>query len=321
LLAVAVVAVAGPARADEDALAAYRDRFRMGMDRYRAGAMAEAIRVWGAIYEEIGPRAGYRLSFNLGRAYDTNGEATRAAERYRAFLDEAEARRAAGEPLDPMVERETHDATERIAALNESHGRIEIKAGPAAVLAQVDATDPRLGGFTAYVAPGKHVVTFSPGTRNEERVEVTVSAGELVATQPTVPPPAWVDAGPIDTLPVLTHRQKKHPFSPVVLYTGAAVTVVSVVAPALAYAHAYSLYDTYNSISSSTASRSSAYAAYTGGATSVAYGMLAVPIALGAVTGGLTIWYFAGAKDRDAGVGVAPSVLPGGGSVSVTGRF
>ncbi len=320
-LAAPVVALAGSARADDDPLASYRDRFRLGMDRYRAGAMAEAIRVWGAITDEIGPQRGYRLSFNLGRAYDTNGEATRAAERYRAFLDEAEARRAAGEPLEPMVERETNDASERIAALNESHGRIEIKAGPNAVLAQVDATDPRLGAFTAYVAPGKHVVTFSPGTRNEERVEVTVALGELVVTQPTAPPPAWVDAGPIDTLPIVTHHQKKYPFSPVVLYVGAAVTAVSIAAPILAYGHAYSLYDTYYSPSSTLAARNSAAAAYNGGATSLAYGMLAVPIALGAVTGGLTIWYFAGAKNREVGVGIAPVMLPGGGAATVTGRF
>lgn len=123
----AVALIASPARADDDPLASYRDRFRLGMDRYRAGAMAEAIRVWGAIYEEIGPKSGYRLSFNLGRAYDTNGEATRAVERYRGFLDEVDARRTAGEPIEPLVEHEKHDAEERITALNANHGRIEIR--------------------------------------------------------------------------------------------------------------------------------------------------------------------------------------------------
>jgi len=93
LLAFAAVAglLVGPtrARADDDALAPYRERFRTGMESYKSGAVADAIRIWRAIYEEIGPSRGYRLSYNLGRAYDVNGEATRAAERYESFLEEA----------------------------------------------------------------------------------------------------------------------------------------------------------------------------------------------------------------------------------------
>jgi hypothetical protein len=159
------------------------------MDRYKAGAMAEAIRVWNGIYEEIGPKRGYRLSFDLARAYDTNGEATRAAERYRSFLDEVLARRSANESIAPLVEHEVGDADERLSVLNREHGRIEITARADATLTQIDDADPRLGAFTAYVAPGKHVVTFGPGRDNAAKVDVSVVAGELVVAQT---PPGWV---------------------------------------------------------------------------------------------------------------------------------
>ena len=53
-----------------------------------------------------------------------------------------------------------------------------------ATLEQVDDTDPRLGAFTAYVAPGKHVVTFGPGHADAEPGEVVVAAGEIVVARP-----------------------------------------------------------------------------------------------------------------------------------------
>jgi len=317
----AVLVPAAQARADEDALAPYRDRFRLGMERYKAGAMAEAIRVWTAIYEEIGPKRGYRLSFDLGRAYDTNGEATRAAERYRSFLDEVGARRKGGEAIEPLVEREAHDAEERMTILNRDHGRIEVDAGPSAVLAQVDDTDPRLGTFTAYVAPGKHAVTFAPGTATAERVELTVSAGEQVVTHAPMQPPPWPQVAPADPRASTTVRATRRPFSPVILYVGAAATAVSIVAPVLAFNSASDLANTYNSGATNPADRTAAYNAYYGGARTLYYGMLSIPIALGAITGGLTVWYFAGTTEREVPISLEVVPLPHGGSAAVTARF
>lgn len=308
--------MAPDALADDDALAPYRDRFHLGMDRYKAGAIAEAIRIWGAIYEEIGPARGYRLSFNLARAYDSNGEATRAAERYRSFLDEAASRTRKSEALEPIVQREVSDAEGRLETLNREHGRIEIHTRGDATLAQVDDADPRLGAFTAYVAPGHHVVTFGPGASDSEKVEVTVGAGEVVAAQPTRPPPPRVLL-PVDPM---TRRELVHPFSPVVLYAGGIATAVSVVAPIWAYGHANSVYNAAESQSPtvSSAAKTSATNAYPGTVT-VAYLSLALPITLGVATGVLTTWYFAGVKERRVSLGAAP--LPGGGVGTVFGEF
>jgi len=315
-LALATISLVRLAHADDDSLTPYRDRFRLGMEKYKAGALAEAIRVWNAIYEEIGPKRGYRLSFNLARAYDTNGEATRAAERYHSFLDEVDARGRANEAVEPLVERETHDAEERLAALNREHGRIEVSA--ATTLAQVDNGDPRLGAFVAYVAPGKHVVTFGPGRDDAVKVDVTVAVGELVAAHgpdapPTTTPPLTVD--------LLGSRELRRPFSPAVLYAGAVATAASIVVPVLAYGYANSLVTTYKSASSSVTSKTNAYNDYngSGGAQTLAYASVAAPITLGAVTGVLTTWYFAGT--REVKVSLSGAVSPRGANAALHGSF
>jgi hypothetical protein len=319
-LAIPLLLLATPARADDDALAPYRDRFRLGMEKYKSGGIAEAIRVWSAIYEEIGPKRGYRLAFNLGRAYDTNGEATRAAERYRSFLDEAHGRVTAGETLEPLVSREVEEAEQRLSALNLEHGRIQIPSMATATLAQVDDTDPRLGAFTAYVAAGKHVVTFAPGTDDTEKVEITVAAGELVIASPTHAPTPR-DEHPLPSVdPVTSKHVTTHPFRPVVLYAGGVATAVSILAPVFAYAHAYSIIDTFNTSPVNSPAKTNAYAEYSG-ARSLAYGMLAVPISLAAATGALTTWYFAATKDEEVFVSASLAPFPGGGAATLSGRF
>ncbi len=316
----ASTALASSALAADDDLAMYRDRFHLGMEKYKAGSVGEAIRIWSAIYEELGTKRGYRLAFDLARAYDTNGEATRAAERYRAFLDEAALRKKAGESLEAIVEREVHDAEERMTELNQDHGRIEVSPGADAVLAQVDDADPRLGAFTAYVAPGKHVVTFGPGRSDAERVELTVAAGELIVAHPAFHPPAQVHAAPLLSVDPIPRKILKHPFSPVVLYVGVVVTAGSVAAPALAYGYAYSLYNTATSTQAVPANRNNAAANYPA-ARSLAYGMLVIPISLAAVTGGLTTFYFAATTERTVAISFDVVPTPTGARAMMTARF
>jgi hypothetical protein len=101
----------------QSALAKYRERFKLGMDRYKAGAVAEAVEYWEPIYGDLGPTEGYRLAYNLGLAYAELGDTARAAARLRSFLGEIDARRTRGERLEPLVMKEEGDARTRLTGL------------------------------------------------------------------------------------------------------------------------------------------------------------------------------------------------------------
>ena len=180
---------ATPFEPDEDALAVYRGQFKRGIERYKAGALAEAIGYWDPIYRELGEQQGYRLAYDLGLAYQESGDATHAAERLQGFLTEVDARRERGETLAPIVEKEEADARQRIASLTAATGRIHVGAVSAPRTARVDAREPRLAGFVAWVAPGDHTVTFAAGTPDAETKRVHVGPGEIVEVTPTPPPP------------------------------------------------------------------------------------------------------------------------------------
>ncbi|MBV9949199.1 MAG: hypothetical protein JOZ69_20285, partial [Myxococcales bacterium] len=147
-----------------DPYAGYREPFKLGLERYRAGAVAEAIGHWEPIYRELGEEKGYRLAYDLGVAYQELGDATRAAERLQAFLAEFQARDLRGEPAEPMVVKEEADARARVARLVATKGRIRIAASTPPRTARVDASEPRVAGFVAWVTPGEHKVTFGAGT-------------------------------------------------------------------------------------------------------------------------------------------------------------
>jgi len=318
-LIVASLTFAAPSRADDDALAPYRDRFRQGMEKYKAGAMAEAIRAWNAIYDEIGPQRGYRLSFNLARAYEANSETSRAAERYQTFLNEFGVRKAAGEALDPIVEREAQEAQSRLDQLDANNGRIQVVSGGSTLLVQIDASDPRLGTFVSYVAPGSHVVIFSPGSPGQERHDVSVKAGEIVVVSASPPLPPLVAPLPVVALPPKQHRMVlERPFSPVALYVTAGVAAASVVVPILTYANAGAIGTSYYASTTNPAARQQTYDNYVSART-VAYVTLAIPMALTALTGSLVVYYFGGSKERD--VTIDAGVLPGGGGASIHASF
>ncbi len=324
LLVAGALALSAPARAEgtspappDDSLAAYRERFRAGMDRYKGGAFADAIQYWEPIYREIGPGKGYRLAFDLARAYESVGESTRAAERYESFLAELEWRRSEGEKVDASVEREEKEARSRLENLKASKGRIKVNPGGRPVVAQIDMGEGRLGTFVAYVAPGNHVVTFSLGAAGAEKHDVVAKTGALVEiapnpeTQPVVPVTTPEPSHPPPPKPEPRY-ETVHPFPIGVVYIAAGATVASVLVPIFTYAHAWSLATDYRN------SPRSASLTHYEAARSTAYATLAIPIGLGAITGGLLLWYLQGTKQREVGVttaGIAP--VPGG----LTGAF
>ena len=343
----------GEAGAGRASLAEWRDRFNLGMERYKAGALAEAIAYWEPIYRDLGPSKGYRVSYDLAIAYQEFGDATRAAERLESFLNEAAARHATGEPIERIVTAEEDEAKRRLSAIVATSGRIHVLARTPPIAVAVDSADARIAGFVAYVTPGAHTLTFGPGGRDATVARVVVGAGEAVdvAPPPEIPTPQATPSAPI-TKPLAsdgsnghrgseqndrpstpragsaelsqTVRQLERPFHPAVLYVGGALAVASIAWPWAAYTHAANLRATYAS-SRDPGERQNIVNDYH---RAQLWGdvALAAPITLGVATAGLAAWYFLKTHERWI---IVPSFEPtthaGGahatGRVNVSGSF
>ena len=321
-----ILAFTSTARADDDSLALYRERFKTGFEHYKAGQVAEAIRYWEPIYRELGRAKGFRLAFNLARAYETYGDFTRAAEFYDSFLAETDARQKLGEAIDPLVRREETEARARLAELAATKGRIQVNAGKKPVSVRIDGGESRVAGFVAFVPPGVHTLVL--GTESPEKREITTAAGEIVVVTPLPPaevvevasPPAPVASAPLPP-PLRLEKRTEHPFSPAVLYVAGGVTLASVLVPVITRASAIS-YQKSHSISSdpgTEVANASTRSDYTSASTAY-YATLAVPITLAALTGGLVAWYFVGTKERSVPV-FAAGPTRGGASLGISGSF
>lgn len=326
-VALATCVVAGAptvARADApaegDAADRRRELFKSGMDDYANGRYHEAIAKWEAIYREIEPRQGYRLAFNLARAYDKVDDPTRAAEHYETYVAEVKRRRDEEIVMDPAVERQADDATARLEELKRTHGRIAV--GPGQRVVRIDNGEPRVAGakgFVAYVAAGKHVVRFDPDTADERSIEIDAADGALVTveTPAIAPPPA--PAPP----PIRWETHTERPFSPTVLWIAGGVTVASLVLPAVLYANALSTKDDFDQqnradvpASEKDQRRNDYY-----NARSNAYVSFVLPAALGVGTAALATWFFLRTTEARRPVRPAASVGPSGGTVGLDGAF
>jgi heme exporter protein D len=321
-LAAAAASAQATARAD-DALDPLRERFRTGMESYRSGRFADAILVWEAIYRELGPTAGYRLAFNLGRAYDAYGDSTRAAEHYQTYLGEVARRRERGESIEANVEKQEAESRERLEALAATKARIQVPSGDRVVLVQIDNAEPRAAGFVAYVAPGAHRIVFAPG-KDEVRREIEVRQGELVEVPvpaPATQPPLPVKPAPAALAPPTTtwETRTERPFSPVVVWVAGGVTVLSLVVPAVTYGSALSIKSDYDDASAR--DDKERLARDYEDARSAAYVSLVAPAACAAVTAGLFAWWTFGTKESRVPVVPQASMSAAGASLGLTGSF
>jgi hypothetical protein len=313
------------AQATDDPLATYRERFQRGMDRYQAGALAEAIGYWEPVYRELGEQKGYRLAYNLGVAYQELGDATRAAERIQSFLDEEAALRERGEDLPSIVGKESEDARLRIARLVATRARIHIEPGRVPLSARVDAGDPRLAGFVAWVSPGEHTVTFGDGTPDAETKTVHVRAGEMVEIAPTLPPAPALAPVPVAVNPptpaaapaLATTRETHYPFPWQLIAVSGGAAVAAGIAAVPLYLYEGDLYTRYSQESPRPKSHSDTY----NGVRTLAYADVGGAIGFAMVTAGLAAWYFIGTNERE--IQVTPTLGPelGGVSIQASGRF
>jgi hypothetical protein len=342
LAALAVVgslAVAGSARADDVDLSSY---FRLGVEAYQHGQVAEAIRYWEAVYTQAGPRRGYRVAFNLARAYAVFGDTTQSAQHYEAFLTEVDAQRKANATLDPTVEKESGEARVELEGLKAKSGRLHVAAVTPPVAVSIDGASARVAGFTVYVTPGAHRVVFAPGTASETVRTVNLQAGEVAEAEP--PPPAPAPTPPITPPPAMTPttgpktdatpapgHHTEHPFSPAFLVVAGGATLVSSLVPILTYKNARGDRNDALAVQNDKTAYATAMDQYNSARTT-AYATLAVPLGLGVVTLGLTTWYLAGGRQVEdphpaASKRGAPAVLPtftptpGGATFGAVGTF
>ncbi len=318
----AVVASPGTAHGDDapvsGPLDALRERSREGAEKYRAGAYADAIVIWESIYRELGEAKGYRIAFNLGRAYDAFGDSTRAAEHYESYLEEVERRRGTKEALEPNVEKQAEEARERLDVLAATKGRIRVLAADPPVVVRVDNSPERVGAFVAYVEPGSHVVRFGGGGTGAEPRTVVVRAGQVVEV---APPAGELRQAPLALRPVEAFRTRtEHPLSPVIVWSAAGLALVSVVVPVLAYDSALSVkheHDDPQTLPADKVQLASDYAS----ARSNAYASLLLPAVLGATATGLALWYVLGAKQTRVPIAPEATIGPRGATIGATLRF
>ena len=335
------LAVAGSARADDVDLSSY---FRLGVEAYQHGQVAEAIRYWEAVYTQAGPRRGYRVAFNLARAYAVFGDTTQSAQHYEAFLAEVDAQRKANATLDPTVEREAGEARVELEGLKAKSGRLRVAAVTPPVAVSIDGASARVAGFTVYVTPGAHRVVFAPGTDNETIRTMNLQAGEVAEAEPppSAPPPPpplpppftppTVATPPASATPTpAPGHHTEHPFSPAFLVVAGGATLVSSIVPILTYKNARGDRNDAIAVQDDKNAYATAMDQYNSARTT-AYATLAVPLGLGVVTLGLTTWYLAGGHQVEdappaASKRRAPSIrptfapTPGGATFGAVGTF
>lgn len=294
----AIAAAQEPPPAEADPLERQRERFKLGMERYRADAFGEAILVWSEIYRELGPEKGYRLAFNLARAYEKVNDAPRAAEHYDSYLAQVRKRREAEEEIEPLVAKQEEEAQQRIGELRSKLGQIHFR-GPE-VLVVIDADVPRVGRNVAYVTAGKHAIKYRPSTADERRVEVEVAAGQVVEIEPppieAPPPPAVVVPPPSLPPAIRWETHEEHPYPRSLLYIGGGATVISLVLPVMFYSFAGGYRDEYNLANGVSEAQAQRAATDYEGARSAAYASWAIPALLGATTAALTAYWYFGKK-------------------------
>ena len=308
---------AGAPAAAESPLDSLRERFREGMDKYKAGAFADAILIWESIYRELGAEKGYRLAFDLGRAYDALGDLIKAADHYESYLEKVRQRRSEGELLEANVERQEEVARDRLEKIANLKARIRVKAGlRQPVIVQIDNAPARVAGFTVYVEPGVHTVMFGAGNDADVR-RLTVERGVVVDVEPRAEPPSGL-AMPSPSEPRFETRVE-HPFSPLVLWVSAGVAVASLVVPAITYAHALSVKSDYDSPSASSTDKPTLANDYESARTN-AYASIVVPALFTAAAGGLAIWYVLGTREARVPI-PTPSLTSSSAGMSVSARF
>jgi hypothetical protein len=195
----------------------YAAALKQGSELYEKGDKLGAIRIWERLLESLGEERGWKVLYNLGLAYESVGDPTRAVLRLDAFV-----KRSLAAGGGPELEERRQDATERLKAIRATHAALNVKppASGTVVLVRVGSAEPRPAGFVVYLAPGDHEIELYAGTANAKRSTVHATAGAISELMvPELPPREKKDAAP--------PRVEEERFPTGWLIGGAAVTIAS----------------------------------------------------------------------------------------------
>lgn len=230
--ALALAALAPRARAQapdgtttKESAAAQGATFAQGLASFEAKRYAEAIAVWEGIVRSLGEERGFKVLYNLGLAYEMEGDATRAIERFEGFL-----RHLAAQPseLTRELEERRQDAAERVRAMKAARGAVEVPA-PAgrACAVRIDGAAARPAGFTAYLSPGEHAIEVFAGSPEVRTVRIQVEAGKAQSID-TAPPPA---APPPPRVVVVQAEEARPEFPSMWILGGGTLAVATLALP------------------------------------------------------------------------------------------
>jgi hypothetical protein len=229
IFALSLHAHAQPAAPEQDAA------FRNGLDQYTHGNNTGAIATWESLLTTMGEERGYKVLYNLARAYQAIGDITHAIERYRAFVKQVGARTDVPKEL---AERAA-DAQSRVEQLERSYGAIRMNAPThgGLVLTRVGSSEPRAAGYVVWLAPGRHDLELFVGTDHVKKLTVEVVPGKTldIDTSPPEEPPS---PAPVVNPPPPAQTKSAEPPPPQSnrwVWIGAAATAVSIAAPVITY--------------------------------------------------------------------------------------
>ena len=314
LLACNAAADPSPAREQDTATSQEQALFRKGLEHFRKGDHGLAIETWTRLRQSVGIDRGWRVLYNLGRAHEAAGDVTKAVEHYAGFL-KAVARQPPS--MRDASAATVSDSTERLAALAAAHGALSVTAPRRGlVLVRIGLAEPRPAGFTLYLKPRLHQVSFHPGSDRERTLDVELVAGKTaVIPAPDDPaPPTLERKPPVRERPTSSPgRALEFPTAWVV--AGAAATVATGALSGVLYARASDRRRQAAALETSDPEYPRKKDAFDSAARTYQYSLVLPALFSAATLATLTVHFASKNDDVEVGVGVVP------GGMRVGGRF
>lgn len=279
----------------------FRAQVEQGTALFQAGKPRDAISIWEQVSRVVGDERGFRLLYNLGVAYENIGDDVKAADCYDRFLYQINRRRdKRGLPpfdLPTDIGRFEKEATEHLSGIQNRYSRIRVIVAKGHTgLFRIDGGDIQMAGKDIYVLPGPHQLILEAGTQSQEVKMIVAQKGQIVEVKLDSPAEQPRSENKPNEPPKKSPSHNP-PFSAVWIGVSAGMTLASLAVPVLLRSGAQEQYDSLsstprkqrdNSIDDYEQKKQLAYASW------------AVPATLGAVTLGLTGWYFLDSRKAES---------------------